>query len=55
MSNQDLASRTGLPKNTVSRLTYALTQLGYLDQDPASGRYQLGLAVLELSAATLAL
>jgi DNA-binding IclR family transcriptional regulator len=54
LSNQDLASRTGLPKSTVSRLTYTLTQLGYLDQDPASGRYQLGLAVLELSAATLA-
>ena len=54
LSNQDLASRTSLPKSTVSRLTYTLTQLGYLDQDASTGRYQWGLAVLQLSAATLA-
>ena len=47
LSNQDLASRTSLPKSTVSRLTYTLTQLGYLDQDASTGRYQLGLAVLD--------
>ncbi len=28
--NQDIARITGLPKPTVSRLTYTLTQLGYL-------------------------
>ncbi|WP_373691074.1 helix-turn-helix domain-containing protein [Endozoicomonas sp. ONNA2] len=30
LANQDLARITGLPKPTISRLTYTLTRLGYL-------------------------
>src|SRR5690606_20818969 len=30
LGNQEIAARTGLPKPTVSRLTYTLTKLGYL-------------------------
>jgi DNA-binding IclR family transcriptional regulator len=45
LSNADLASATGLSRPTVSRLTYTLTQLGYLKRD-AKGRFQLGLGVL---------
>ena len=30
MGNQDIARITGLPKPTVSRMTYTLTKLGYL-------------------------
>ena len=53
LSNQVLAQRTGLPKSTVSRLTYTLTKLGYLSQDADSGFYRLGLAVLALGSAVL--
>ncbi|WP_147694279.1 IclR family transcriptional regulator [Vogesella mureinivorans] len=53
LSNQVLAQRTGLPKSTVSRLTYTLTKLGYLSQDADSGYYRLGLAVLALGSAVL--
>src|SRR5918997_2052925 len=30
LGNGEIAERTGLPKPTVSRLTYTLTKLGYL-------------------------
>jgi DNA-binding IclR family transcriptional regulator len=39
LSNADFAARTGLPRPTVSRLTYTLTVLGYLRHDARSGRY----------------
>jgi DNA-binding IclR family transcriptional regulator len=53
LGNQEIALRTGLPKPTVSRLTYTLTQLGYLRQLPADGKYALGSAVLGLGLAAL--
>ena len=54
LSNQLLARRSGLPRPTVSRLTYTLRTLGYLDYDPDSGKYRLGPGVLALGYATLA-
>ncbi len=48
LGNQDIASRTGLPKPTVSRLTYTLTRMGYLYHDEKLGKYQLGTGVLSL-------
>ncbi len=48
LGNQDIAERTGLPKPTVSRLTYTLTRMGYLHHDEKLGKYQLGTAVLSL-------
>jgi len=45
LSNAELAAHTGLSRPTVSRLTYTLTQLGYLKRD-AKGRFQVGLGVL---------
>lgn len=48
LSNREIAARTGLPKSTVSRLTYTLTQLGYLKQDEDLGRYRVGPSVLGL-------
>ena len=42
LGNQELARRCGLPKSTISRLTYTLTKLGYLEHDPEVGRYRLG-------------
>lgn len=57
LGNQELARRSGLPKSTISRLTYTLTKLGYLehaqDASGASG-YRLGSAVLALGSTMLA-
>ena len=52
--NQELAERCKLPKSTVSRLTYTLTKLGYLQLDPTVGKYRLGTATLALGSAMLA-
>lgn len=48
IGNAEIASRVGLPKATVSRLTYTLTELGYLKYDEDIGRYSLGPAILTL-------
>ncbi len=37
---------TGLPKATVSRLTYTLESLGYLYRLMPTGKYRLGWGVL---------
>lgn len=54
LGNKEISERSGLPKPTVSRLTYTLMRLGYLQQDPRSGRYRLGSAVLSISYPLLA-
>lgn len=48
LPNQELARRSGLPKATVSRMTYTLTALGYLEHSPEREMYALGLPVLGL-------
>lgn len=48
LANTELSKRTGLPKPTISRLTYTLTKLGYLDFSADLGKYQLGAGVLAL-------
>lgn len=53
LGNQELATRCGLPKSTISRLTYTLTKLGYLEVDGDTGRYRLGSATLSLGSAML--
>lgn len=54
LSNQVFAQRTGLPKPTVTRLTYTLCKLGYLAQDEPGGEYRLGAGVLALGYGALA-
>lgn len=54
LGNKDISVRTGLPKPTVSRLTYTLTRLGYLKHNARLGKYQLGSAVLSISYPLLA-
>lgn len=49
LGNQEIAQRTGLPKPTVSRLTYTLTRLGHLVYLERLGKYSIGPAVLSLS------
>jgi DNA-binding IclR family transcriptional regulator len=46
LSNRQIATRTGLPRSTLSRLTSTLTKTGYLSYDAASERYCLGVGVL---------
>lgn len=48
LSNNDISERTGLPKPTVTRLTYTLRKLGYLAFSEKSGNYHLGAGVLTL-------
>ncbi len=48
LGNQEIAQRTGLPKATVSRLTYTLTYLGYLRFEPRNKKYELDTGVLAL-------
>lgn len=48
LSNQDFIERTGLPKATISRLTFTLVSLGYLIYDESSGRYRIGPATIAL-------
>lgn len=54
LGNQEIAERTGLPKPTVTRLTYTLCKLGYLMQVPRLGKYQLAPSAITLGYSALA-
>jgi IclR family transcriptional regulator, KDG regulon repressor len=47
----DLALALGISKSTVHRVLSTLTDEGLLEQEPATGRYRLGLALFDLAAA----
>jgi DNA-binding IclR family transcriptional regulator len=49
LGNVELAEATGLPKPTVSRLTFTLTQLGYLRYREEFGKYELAAGVVSLA------
>ncbi|MDP4024721.1 IclR family transcriptional regulator [Methylobacterium sp. NEAU 140] len=53
LANHDIAAACGLPRSTVSRLTYTLTKLGYLQHVAEAGRYRLGHAAIALGSAAL--
>jgi len=46
LGNKELATRTGLPRSTIARLTHTLTELGYLERVPGLDKYALGIAVV---------
>ena len=48
LGNQELAERTGIPKPTITRLTYTLTKLGYLRHSGSRRLYRLDSRVLSL-------
>lgn len=48
LGNAEIAARTGLPKSTVSRLTYTLQSMGYLAHARHGERYRPGVALLAL-------
>lgn len=54
LGNHEIAERTGLPRPTVTRLTYTLCQLGYLMQVPRIGKYQLAPSAITLGYSALA-
>lgn len=54
LSNREISNRTGLPKPTVSRLTYTLGLLGYMSKDVESQKYRLASGVLALGHPLLA-
>jgi DNA-binding IclR family transcriptional regulator len=54
LGNQEISKRTKLPKSTISRLTFTLTELGYLNYYKANNKYCLGNAVISLGYAKLA-
>ncbi len=49
LGNVDIAKRTGVPKPTISRLTYTLTELGYLSYREELGKYELAPGILGLA------
>lgn len=49
LGNREIADKTGIPKATVSRLVYTLTNLGYLKQSEDSNKYKYGPEILNLS------
>lgn len=48
LGNQQIAAITGLPKPTVSRMTYTLMKQGYLAYNPRLEKYELDAGVLTL-------
>lgn len=54
LGNAEIAEAVGLPKATVTRITFTLTQLGYLRYDRERRKYQLGPGVLSLGYNVLA-
>jgi len=54
LGNNQIAEQTGLPKSTVSRLTYTLRESGYLLYVPGINKYRLGSELLNLSYSLLA-
>jgi len=54
LSNRQLSDRTGLPKATVSRLTYTLTLLGLLTRVEEIQKFRLAAGVLSLGHPLLA-
>lgn len=49
LGNLEIADICGLPKSTVSRLTFTLLQLGYLKYWPEYGKYELAAGVVGLA------
>lgn len=49
-----MAQRVGLHKSTVSRILAGLAESGYVQKDPRSGKYSLGLGLIGLAGPLLA-
>lgn len=54
LGNKEIAEQLGFSRPTVSRLTFTLVGLGYLQRDDQTNKYSLGPAVLSLGYPLLA-
>ena len=54
MGVTEIAGRVGMHKSSVSRILAVLEQVHYVDRDPESGRFRLGLGVIGLAGPLLA-
>ena len=48
MTNKEISTLTSIPKPSITRLTYTLTEMGYLQQNKDDGKYELSAGVLSL-------
>ena len=48
LSNKEISELTQIPKPSITRLTYTLTEMGYLQQNKVDGKYELSAGVLSL-------
>jgi DNA-binding IclR family transcriptional regulator len=48
MSNKEISQLTNIPKPTITRLTYTLSEMGYLRQNKEDGKYELSAGILSL-------
>ncbi len=53
LGTTEIAQKTGLNKSTAAGLIRTLAFKGYLDQDPASRKYRLGLKIIERGSVVL--
>jgi IclR family transcriptional regulator, KDG regulon repressor len=49
LSLHDVSSRARVSKTSALRILYTLVELGYIDRNPETGRYQLGVKLVEVS------
>src|SRR5439155_26020677 len=54
LGTNEIARRTGINASTVSRLLATLASAGIVEHVPATGRYRLGVRLLQLGNAVLA-
>jgi len=50
---KEITQRVGLSKPTVFRILSTLKRMDYIEQDPSSGKYMLGLKVFEIGSACI--
>jgi DNA-binding IclR family transcriptional regulator len=53
MTLRELEAETGLNRTTLSRLLFTLSKNKYIEKDAATGRYKVGLKVIELGSVML--
>src|SRR6266849_9491040 len=53
LSNADISRKLKIPKSSASYILRTLEKQGYLNRNPETGRYRVGLKVLSLSRGAL--